>query len=129
MDPLILVYKVLPALLLVYGLGIVVAGRRLAASTVALIGLVLGAALVFVCASWINSLLPPMGRDWARFVKADLLFFGVPGVTITVAGLALRRLPSPLWAKASTIVVLFLIAFVAGTVLSARVVDFANASG
>jgi ABC-type lipoprotein release transport system permease subunit len=129
MDALTFVYRVLPTLFLVYGLGIAVVGHRLPAITVALIGLVLGAALAFVCASWVNSLMPPMGRDLARFVKAYLLFFGVPGVTITAAVLALRRVRGPLWAKASTIVAVSLVAFVVGGVLSARIVDFVNASG
>jgi len=34
-----------------------------------------------------------------------------------------------LWAKASTIVAVFLVVFVVGGVLSARIVDFVNASG
>lgn len=126
---LAIIYIVLPAIVLVYGLVAVLAGRRLSSIVSALTGTVLCAGLAFLCAAWVNSWMSPMGRDLTRFIKAYLLLFCVPGVSVTATALGVRGLRSSLWARASMVVLVFLVAFVAGAVLSARLVDFVNASG
>lgn len=128
MDPITILGGA-AVLLLAYGIVAIWLAQR-----VPPIGLVLGALLLTVsiaiwCARYMTAMMPPGARIIGLFIRAYLLLFGIPGLSVGASIWATRRSPSPKWSKVAVLVVLFAAALLAGVRLSANVVEFVNASG
>lgn len=129
MEPVIIIYALLPALTLLYGLIASLLGGRGSAQQIAFGAAGLVFALTAGTTLYMTSILPTPATLFLRLGIAYLLLFGVPGAAVTGVVLLSRQRRRALWARMATIALVFGVSAMLGLFLSYEVFGMVNAAG
>jgi FtsH-binding integral membrane protein len=128
MEALAIIYRLLQLTLLVMGIAATITKRSL--STRAIVGLAVIAVVVLSLGTGVAETLRigvPIGLVGNVFI-ATALFFGVPGIAVTVGTILLRRDQRQIWLRVGVLCALYFVAAHVGLKLVTHVA-LVNASG